>query len=118
MANYEKRVTAKGEIRWRARVRLDGFPPQYKTFRTKTDAKHWAQDIETKLAKGEAVTTSDQRRITLANVIDRYIEYLPRKKNNKDSKVLAERLGYWKKYLGNVALLNLTTDMVVRPSYS
>jgi hypothetical protein len=106
MASYEWRVTKSGEKRCRARVRLDGFPPQYKTFRTKTDAKHWAQDIETRLAKGEAVTTSDQRRITLANVIDRYIEYLPRKKNNKSSKQTIERLSYWKKYLGNVALLN------------
>lgn len=46
MAYFEKRVTSKGVVRWRAQIRRLGLPDLSKTFRTKAHAEQWARAIE------------------------------------------------------------------------
>lgn len=46
MAYFEKRVTKKGVVRWRAQIRRHGLPDLSKTFRTKAHAKQWARALE------------------------------------------------------------------------
>ena len=115
LAYFEKRISSNGTKRWRARVRRDGHPEYSQTFSRKTDAKVWASEIETRLDKGNEVPTKDQKRITISDVIERYItEYLPIKPHNKDAKDLSRLLREWEQEIGKVALLNLTPDMVVK----
>ncbi len=46
MAYFEKRVTSKGVVRWRAQIRRLGLPDLSKTFRTKAHAEQWARALE------------------------------------------------------------------------
>jgi len=108
MASFQKRITANGDVRWRVRVRRDGYPIHTKTFRTKTDAKIWARDIESDLDKGKDIQTPQQKRFTLSEVINEYIDdYLPIKSNRKNNRELDRQLRWWEKELGKVALQNL-----------
>lgn len=49
MAVFEKRVANDGALKYRAKVRIKGSPTQSKTFRRLSDAKRWAQKIETEI---------------------------------------------------------------------
>src|SRR5687768_2588998 len=73
MANIEKRTSSKGEITYRVKVRLKGFPVQSGTFERLTDARKWAQDTESAIRNGRHFKTSEAKRHTLAELIDRYI---------------------------------------------
>ena len=46
MESIEKRKTKDGKAIFRAQVRLKGFPEQNASFERLTDAKRWAQQIE------------------------------------------------------------------------
>jgi hypothetical protein len=60
------------------RFRLKGEPPRSRTFKRLTDAKAWARAAEADLGRGEHVPTTTQRRIALADLIDKYVaEKLP-----------------------------------------
>jgi hypothetical protein len=41
-----------GQVSWRALVRRKGFRPQTATFRRKTDAVDWAQQLESAMRAG------------------------------------------------------------------
>ena len=64
----EARTTAKGEKRYRVKVRLLGQAPRTRTFKRLTDAKAWAAAAETDLSRGDHVPTTAQRRTTLADL--------------------------------------------------
>ena len=74
MANIEKRTSSDGEISYRVKVRLKGFPSQSATFERKSDAKNWAQDTESAIREGRHFKTSEAKRHTLGELTDRYIK--------------------------------------------
>jgi len=49
MATIQQRKANDGSISYRAQIRIQGLPPQSKTFTRKTDARIWASQIETAL---------------------------------------------------------------------
>ena len=69
MATYQKR----GD-RWRAIIRKRGHPSTSKSFRNKAQAKRWATDTEARMERMEWSDPSLLRELTLADMIDRYIE--------------------------------------------
>ena len=74
MANIETRTSNDGETSYRVKVRLKGFPAQSATFERKSDAKKWAQDTESAIREGRHFKTSEAKRHTLSELIDRYIK--------------------------------------------
>ena len=36
-------IARRGNLQWRARVRIKGYPVQTRTFETRTDAEAWAK---------------------------------------------------------------------------
>ena len=52
MAVIQERKDKNGKIRYRALVRLKGYPAQSATFERKTDAKKWGQDTESAIRHG------------------------------------------------------------------
>ena len=52
MANIRKRETG-----YQAQVRVRGFPPLTKSFKTKADAVQWASEREVELRRGAYVDT-------------------------------------------------------------
>ena len=71
-----------------------------------TDAKGWARQTETDLRAGRYLQTSEARKHTLGETIDRYIsEVLPAKKDAVNQKRQPE---YWRRRLAPLTLDRIT----------
>lgn len=74
MAHIEKR----GDLQWRVLIRIKGFKPISKTFRSKRQAEAWANDVESKMSRGFYIDASESQKTTVATIIDRFTkEFAP-----------------------------------------
>lgn len=106
MASIRNRTNNDGSISYRVDVRLKGFPAQRATFKRLTDAKKWAQQTESSIREGRYFKTTEARRHTLAEAIERYKEsVLPSK---RDQKKQSAQLDWWKQELGAYTLADVT----------
>lgn len=113
MANIEKRTSGEGKTSYRVKVRLKGFPVQSATFERLTDARKWAQDTESAIRGGRHFKTSEAKRHTLAELIDRYIKtVLPTKPKSKEKQTA--QLEWWKEQIGAYALADITPALIVQ----
>lgn len=111
MATIRERKTKNGEIRYQAQVRIKGFPPQNATFKRKTDAKRWVQQTESAIHEGRNFNTSQSKRRTVNELIDRYThEVLPTKP--KSEKAQTRQLNWWKSELGHRSLANINPALL------
>lgn len=97
--------------RYQAVIRVVGFPEQRKTFRTERDAKRWGAVIEASCIKGEASRSTEARRRTLGDAIDKYTEEALSAKRDARTRVI--RLRWWKERYGRVLLSDLTPELIV-----
>jgi len=113
MANIEKRTTEEGNITYRVKVRLKGFPAQSATFERLTDARKWAQQTETAIREGRHFKTTAAKRHTLNEAIDRYIKtVLPKKPKSKYTQ--NGQLEWWKKQVGSYSLADITSSLIAQ----
>ena len=111
MATIERRDNEDGKPAYRVKVRLKGYPVQTATFGRKTDAKKWAQDIESAIRDGRHFKTSEAKRHTLGELIDRYTrDILPKKP--KQIRVQTSHFAWWKGQLGKYALADMTPALL------
>lgn len=111
MANIEKRITKSGKISFRVKVRLKGFPIQTASFHRLTDARKWAQQIESSLREGRHFKIAEAKRHTLAQAIDRYmVAILPTKPKSGFSQI--GQLHWWKNSLGAHTLAEITPALL------
>ncbi|HAU1183354.1 TPA: site-specific integrase [Legionella pneumophila] len=111
MANIEERIGKDGKPRYRVKVRLKGFPTQQATFDRKTDARRWAQQTEAAIREGRHFKTTEAKRRTLAEMIDRYIkEVIPHKPKNSKNTVL--HLKWWQEELGQYSLADISPALI------
>jgi hypothetical protein len=102
MATIEKRVGKFGKATWRVRVRKHSGPWLTKSFSRKTDADEWARSIEHKLDVGEHVASTEARKRTVAQVIDRYLSVtFPRAKHRKNASEQIRLLTWWRGEIGD-----------------
>ena len=111
MASIQQRIAKDGTASFRVQVRVLGFPPQTATFERKTDAKRWAQQTEAAMREGRFFTTSEARRHTLTELIDRYVERLTRDQAASLAKQ-KQILGWWRATLGAYALAHVTPALI------
>jgi integrase len=112
MANIEKRLSGEGKVSYRVKVRLKGCPPQSATFERLTDAKKWAQDTESAIRGGRHFKTSEAKRHTAGELIERYIlTVLPTKPKSKEKQ--AAQLVWWKEQIGAYLLADITPALIV-----
>ncbi|WP_445362784.1 tyrosine-type recombinase/integrase [Microbulbifer sp. ANSA003] len=98
-------------MRYQAQVRLKGFPPQNATFTRKTDAKRWIQQTEAAIREGRHFKTTESKRRTLAELIDRYIsDVLPTKPKSMNAQ--GRQLTWWKNELGYRPLADVTPALL------
>ncbi|AEJ02495.1 integrase family protein [Nitrosomonas sp. Is79A3] len=110
MANIEKRISNDGKTSYRVKIRLKGHPGQSATFERLTDAKKWAQHTESAIREGRHFKTTEAKRHTLADLIDRYCrDVLPAKKSAKDQ---TQQLTWWKSEIGSYALADVTPSLL------
>lgn len=107
MATIRERKTSKGEVRYQAIVRLKGFAPQTATFNRKTDAKRWVINTEAAIREGRHFKTTESKKHTLNDLIDRYIKYvLPSKPKSQLKQAM--QLQWWQSELGYLTLSEVT----------
>jgi len=113
MANIEKRTTQEGNTTYRVKVRLKGFPAQSATFERLTDARRWAQNTESAIREGRHFKTTEAKRHTLLEAIERYKKtVLPLKpKSQKDQLV---QINWWAEQLGNYTLADVTPSLIAQ----
>jgi integrase len=111
MATTEKRTNTEGKISYRVKVRLRGYPTQSATFDRLTDAKRWIQDTESAIREGRHFKTSEAKKHTMGNLIDRYIrEILSQKPRSIASQTT--QLTWWKNSLSSFLLSDITPALI------
>jgi integrase len=111
MPTLEKHTDQDGKISYRVKIRLRGFPVQTATFERRTDAKLWAQQTEAAIREGRYFKTSEPRKRTLGDLIDRYNEYaLPKRGDDKET--VGPQLKWWKTQIGSYLLKDVTPAMI------
>jgi integrase len=108
MARIKNRTAKDGTLRYTAEVRLKGHPSQAATFRRLTDARKWIQDTESAIRDGRHFKTTEAKKHTFADLIDRYV------KSNQDQKTLLQlhQLIWWKERLGSLLLVDITPALL------
>lgn len=111
MAHIEEREDANGKRRYRAQIRMKGYPTQSATFERKTDAKKWAQDTESAIRDGRHFKTSEAKRHTVNEMIDRYIKnVLPSKGYQAYNQ--RPQFEWWKNQIGDYTLADATPALI------
>ena len=113
MANIEKRTTKDGKTSYRVKIRLKGFPSQSATFKRLTDAKKWTQQTESAIREGRHFKTTEAKRHTLSELIDRYCWNILDKKP-KNARDQARQFEWWKSELGSHALADITPSLLAQ----
>ena len=65
MASIRTKRRIDGTVAYHVQVRVKGYPPQTATFERKTDAKHWAEQVETEMRQRRFFTVFEAERHTL-----------------------------------------------------
>lgn len=111
MAVIEKRRTKEGKIHYRVKIRLKGQPPQTATHERLTDAKRWAQVTEAAIREGRHFKTTEAKKHTLAEAVDRYLQtVLPRA--GRDRVKREAHLSWWKERVGKYVLADVTPALI------
>lgn len=111
MASIEKRISGKQEITYRVKVRLKGYPTETATFERLTDARRWAQQTEAAMREGRHFKTTEAKKHTLSEAIDRYIKsVLPHKPCSQYPQAL--QLTWWKETIGQYLLADITPALI------
>lgn len=75
-------ITKRGDLQWRARVRVKGYPDQSRTFMYREDAEKWARATERELETSGFVDRREAEKTSLRAVLERYArEVTPQKKS-------------------------------------
>lgn len=99
MPTIETRTADDGSTVHRVKIRLKGHPPEHATFKRLTDARKWGQSVEAAMRDGRHFKTSEARRHTAADMIDRYLrEVAPLRPRNISN--TTRHLNWWKAKLG------------------
>lgn len=113
MATFEKRIGKSGKATWRVRVRRHRGPWLTKSFPRKSDAEEWARSIEHKLDAGEHIASSEARKRTVADAIDRYLTVtFPRAQRRKNASEQIRLLTKWRDAIGSRPLVTLTPAII------
>ncbi len=79
MATYRKRGN-----KWQARIQRKGLPDLAKSFPLKSDAETWARQLESEIDRGVFVDRSEAERLTLGDVLQRYLDDVTPLKKSAD----------------------------------
>lgn len=112
MGSYKEHKDKNGRVvSYNAQVRIKGAPPQYASFKKKTDADRWIQQTEAAIREGRHFKTTQSKKHSLAQLIDRYMtDVLPSKK--KCERRQGAQLLWWRKQIGHYLLSEVTPAII------
>lgn len=113
MQGIEKRINKDGSFTYRARVRIKGHPSVSESFSSLALAKKWKRNTESAIEQDRYQFSPAEKKYTLAELIDRYIEMiLPTKPKN--ARNVKQHLLWWKKELGHCLLSNIKPSQIAQ----
>lgn len=113
MATITPRTTNDGCTRWSVLIRLRGYPTEHKTFRTKTQAKRWAEKRQNELREGRDLLRREAERHTLRELADTYLtDIAPYGRGNCSLRQKATRLRWWVEEIGDRRLSDVTPALI------
>jgi integrase len=101
-----------GTKSYHAEVRVRGAAHQRDSFRTRTLAKKWIQDTESAIRDGRHFRTSEAKKHTVKEFIDRFIEQWVPKYPVKYQAKQKSLLLWWKEQKGHLLLADLTAPQI------
>ncbi|MFI3221720.1 MAG: site-specific integrase [Methylococcaceae bacterium] len=113
MATITKRITADGKPYYTVQVRLKNYPAQTATFPRLTDAKKWVIVTEAAIKEGRHFKTTEAKKHSFSDLVDRYIKVELPKYNEKEQKERKSKLLWWKNKLGVYCLADITPPLIV-----
>lgn len=109
MADIQERIAKDGSKTFTARVRLKGTPTQTATFKRLTDARKWIASTESAIKEGRHFKTSEAKKHTLAEAIDRYLkDVAPGKFKRAELEKRIYILNWWKTEIGYCLLSDIS----------
>jgi integrase len=112
MASIEKRIDKDGKIKYLARVRIKGKPRESAIFKRKSDAERWANGIESAIIEGRHFKTSESKRRTVSEVIQRYLEVVLPYKSLSMQFAQKSQLLWWQEKAGYYLLSDFTSQVI------
>ncbi len=110
MAALEKRIASDGSVSYRVKIRLRGHPVQSATFASLAKARQWAQATESGIRDGRYFKTSEAKKHTLAEAIERYEREKLGTMRAKEAR--KQHLDYWRAELGTLPLADVTPAII------
>jgi integrase len=113
MATIIRRTSKNGQTSYRAQVRRKGAPPLSATFTKLSDARKWVQVTEAAIVEGRHFKTTEAKRHTLTDLIDRYLSDVLTHKRASTACDQTRQLRWWKTQLGHWLLADITPALIV-----
>lgn len=111
MHDIRKYLKKDGKPSYTARIRIEGHPPMTATFSKKTLAQIWIQENESAIKTGKHIQTSEAKKHTLNDLIQRYEQNeLP--KRHSDQEKFKMHLKWWSKAIGEYCLVFITPALL------
>jgi len=112
MASITKRTTKENQVYYTVRIRLKSYPLQVASFDRLTDAKKWAASTESAIREGRHFKTTEAKKHTFADAIDRYCsDVLPVKFTVKEQRNRRPILAWWKDEIGIHVMADLSSPL-------
>ena len=106
MAQIRERTKKDGSKTYLVRIRIKGQPDVSATFSRLTDAKRWAQFTEVEMRSSTYLKTSEAKKHTLNETIERYVRDVL-VHSPQTLRTYKSQLEYWKESLGQLSLADL-----------
>ena len=111
MGSIKERKKKDGTATYYAEIRMKGSPPQFESFRTRSQAKQWIQKIETSVRDGKHQLGSAERKRTLSDLIGKFVdEVLPQFPHRVRAQTTLLR--WWLERYGHLTLAEFTPAII------
>lgn len=113
MATIRKRRTKDGDLRYQVQVRMRGYRPESASFERLTDARKWEQQTEAAMREGRHFQSSQAKKHTLSEAIERYQrDVLP--DTRKTAEDVEQHLRWWNHEIGRRVLADVTPALITQ----
>lgn len=98
--------------KWRALVRMSGWPTTSKNFRIKRDAETWARVTEDEMIRGIYAPRANSEKTSMLNALERYINEVTPTKSPTTQASERQRAKHLQTVFGKYSLAVLNTDII------
>jgi integrase len=112
MATIRERVDAAGKKTYHVQIRIQGFPPQTKSFSSKAIAKQWAAHVESELRAGRYLPRIEAQRHTVRELLEKYRDEILAHYPAKRIRDEGAQVAWWIGKLGQYSLADLSPALI------